>query len=85
MSNPVRITLSIQENSHTIELGFKEIIRGGDMLPWYDGAYSVTPRKVEQTLETDHKSMRDDVVVEAIYRADVENPSGGYTVTIGNE
>lgn len=83
--NPVRITLSIQENTHNVTLGFNEIIRGGDMLPWFDGAYTVTPRKVEQTLETDHKSMRDDVIIEAIERADVLNPSGGYTVTIGAE
>ena len=83
--NPVRVTLSIQENNHAVTLGFRELIQGGDMLPWYDGDYTVTPRKVAQTLETDHKSMRDDVVVDAIFRSDVENPSGGYTVTIGNE
>lgn len=83
--NPVRITLAIQENTHNVTLGFSEYIGGGGMLPWYDGEYTVIPRKVAQTLATDNKSMRDDVVVEEIFRADVPNETGGYTVTIGYE
>lgn len=83
--NPVMVTLSVMPNNHEITLGFSEYIRGGGTLPWYTGDYEVTPRKVEQVLPTDNKGMRDDVTIHAIYRAEVINPSGGITVTIGNE
>lgn len=55
----------------------------GGRLPDYTGAYTVTPRLVEQTLATNGKSMTDDVTVEPIGVARVTNPSGGITCTIG--
>jgi len=58
---------------------------GGSPLPYYDGAYSVVPRKIEQVLETKNKSMRDDVTIDPINYAEVTNPQGGKTATIGFE
>lgn len=49
----------------------------------YDGAYVVTPRVYEQTLDTDGKKMLDDVTVEVIPVAEVSNEAGGKTATIG--
>lgn len=58
---------------------------GGAPLPYYDGPYQVTPRKVEQVLDTKNKSMRDDIVVDPITYLEVSNPQGGKTATIGYE
>lgn len=51
---------------------------------FYDGEYIITPKNYEQVLETQEKAMRDDVTVLAVYYAEVDNPFGGVTVTIGN-
>lgn len=56
---------------------------GGDILPYYEGAYVVTPKVREQELETANKSMTTDVLVESIPYTEVSNPSGGMTITIG--
>jgi len=58
---------------------------GSGTLPPYEGAYIVTPRKVEQVLETNDKRMTDDVTVEAISYIEVGNLGGGTTATIGFE
>lgn len=58
---------------------------GGSPLPYYEGSYEVTPRKIEQLLETKNKSMLDDVTINAINYAEVANPQGGKTATIGFE
>lgn len=57
-------------------------IRHGDY-DTYDGDYVVIPSAYEQTLDTDHKLMTDDVTVTAIPYTEVSNMSGGYTVSIG--
>ena len=49
----------------------------------YDGAYDVTPRVYAQTLETQGKSMSDDVTVYEIPVTSTSNPQGGLTVLIG--
>lgn len=77
---PLDVDLSIEGN---LELTINE--GGGSPLPYYDGAYEVTPRKVEQILETKNKSMRDDVKVNEIPYLEVSNPQGGLTATIGYE
>lgn len=51
----------------------------------YSGPYEVDPRKVEQILDTAHKSMARDVTVNAIAYIEVGNLSGGTTATIGYE
>ena len=58
---------------------------GSGALPPYHGPYIITPRKVEQILETDNKRMTDDVTVEKISYIEVGNVSGGLTATIGFE
>ena len=63
-----------------------ELVGGGSgRFPYYTGAYVVEPRKVEQTLATKNKSMREDVTVNAIYYSETTNIGGGYTAYIGME
>ena len=50
----------------------------------YDGEYTVTPRVTEQTLNTKHKYMEDDVCVLAIPYYETSNLSGK-TAYIGGE
>lgn len=49
----------------------------------YEGDYSVTPKFIQQTLETNGLLMKDDVVVLDIPVSITENLSGGNTVVIG--
>lgn len=66
------------------DIDFAEaVIVQGDRLPNYEGSYEITPRVVEQMLETKDKSMVDDVTVNAIPYVEVSNVGGGYTATIG--
>lgn len=66
------------------DIDFAEaIIVQGERLPNYEGSYEITPRVVEQMLETKDKSMVDDVTVNAIPYVEVSNVGGGYTATIG--
>lgn len=58
---------------------------GGGCLPFYEGPYTVEPRKVEQTLETQNKSMTQNVVVEEIFYSETSNVGGGLTCYIGKE
>lgn len=58
---------------------------GTGTLPPYEGEYVVTPRKVDQILETNDKRMTDDVTIEAISYIEVGNLGGGTTATIGFE
>ena len=73
----------IIEETPIINLTIEE--GGGSPLPYYNGSYSVVPRKIEQVLETKNKSMRDDVTIDPINYAEVTNPQGGKTATIGFE
>lgn len=77
---PLDVDLSIEGN---LELTIDE--GGGSPLPYYDGSYEVTPRKVGQILETKNKSMRDDVTIDPINYSETINPQGGNTVVIGYE
>ena len=52
-------------------------------LPWYEGEYELTPIWEDVTLETKQKSMSNNVTMQAIPYAEVDNPSGGVTVIIG--
>lgn len=76
------LDLTIEE-SPIINLTIEE--GSGGVLPYYDGSYSVVPRKTEQTLETKNKSMRDDVIIDPINYSETINPQGGNTVVIGYE
>ena len=79
----LHIDVDLDTSSQTIEV---ELEGGGKgILPYYDGVYKVDPRKVEQTLATENKSMRDDVVIHPIFYAETSNVSGGLTAVIGLE
>lgn len=54
-------------------------------VPEYQGAYDITPKVVEQRMETKDKLMTDDVTIKSIPFFNVSNTSGGSTVYIGNE
>ena len=49
----------------------------------YEGEYVVIPRVYEQTLNTAHKVMADNVTVTEIPLTRTSNPQGGLTVLIG--
>lgn len=52
---------------------------------YYEGAYEVTPKITEQTLETADKVMRTDVTVHEVPYSEVRNEAGGLTVNIAYE
>ena len=57
---------------------------GVRMLPYYEGEYTVTPRLNESViLETEQKSMSQNVTVQPIPIYETENSAGGLTVIIG--
>lgn len=63
----MRRKITFADTSQLIDLKFGEfnVIGGGD-IPWYDGAYNVTPAREAQTLLTNGKAMRHNVVVAPI-------------------
>ena len=79
------IEISVEEETQEILFDIEEGISRDGRLPDYEGTYEVTPRKVEQVLETKDKSMTDNVTVFAIPYAEVSNLGGGLTATIGLE
>lgn len=54
----------------------------GSKLPFYDGAYEVTPKTYPQELATKNKSMSENISVLSIPYNEVHNNTG-LTVTIG--
>ena len=76
---PMRI--AINEVTLPMSIGVTFNIVDGEV---YDGETSVSPVFYDsQILKTKNKLMLDDVTVHPISIQDVDNPSGGYTVTIG--
>jgi len=49
----------------------------------YDGSYEIIPTADFQLMPTSDCYMEDDMIVHPIPYAEVSNPSGGYTATIG--
>lgn len=83
IQTPKQLEIGLDDNAET--LTFTIDGASGGRLPWYEGEYVVDPRKVEQVLETKHKSMRGDVTINPIFYAETSNPSGGMTAVIGLE
>lgn len=77
------IEIDIIDDEEVLELEIEE--GGGGCLPFYDGPYNVEPRRVDQVLETQNKSMSNDVTINEIYYAETSNISGGITCYIGKE
>lgn len=64
-------------------VAFDVTIRGGGGGEPYDGPYTVTPDFETQELATKDRLLKDNVTVDPIAVARVENPSGGKTIFIG--
>ena len=83
ISEGAEIELQITEETEaSLEMGAELII--GGLAPEYEGPCEVTPKiNAKQTLQTRDMLMPDDVTVHQITVAEVSNPQGGKTVTIG--
>lgn len=66
-----------------LSVAFDVTIRGGSGGEPYDGPYTVTPDFETQELATKDKLLKDNVTVDPIVVARVENPAGGKTIFIG--
>lgn len=66
-----------------LSVAFDVTIRGGSGGEPYDGPYTVTPDFEKQELATKDRLLKDNVTVDPIAVARVENPSGGKTIFIG--
>lgn len=66
-----------------LSVAFDVTIREGGGGEPYDGPYTVTPNFETQELATKDKMLKDNVTVDPIAVARVENPSGGKTIFIG--
>lgn len=66
-----------------LSVAFDVTIHGGGGGEPYDGPYTVTPDFETQELATKDKMLKDNVTVDPIAVARVENPSGGKTIFIG--
>lgn len=66
-----------------LSVAFDVTICGGGGGEPYDGPYTVTPDFETQELATKDKILKDNVTVDPIAVARVENPSGGKTIFIG--
>lgn len=79
---------AIREKTNTTELmrldQMDELIEGisGSELPDYQGEYIVSPGFEPITLDTDEKSMREDILIQPIQVSEVLNPSDGKTLII---
>lgn len=81
-NSEVRATASLSDMvaEATAELSTK-IISSGDF-PVYSGPYEVTPTMEKQVLETQQRTLLDDVTVKKIPIYETSNLSGGTTVYI---
>lgn len=50
---------------------------------YYEGDYEVIPMFTDQVLTTQNKTMKEDFTIKEIPVAEVSNPAGGLTLTIG--
>lgn len=79
---------AIREKTNTTELmrldQMDELIESisGSELPDYQGEYIVSPGFEPIVLDTDEKSMREDILIQPIQVNEVSNPSDGKTLII---
>lgn len=66
-----------------LSVAFDVTIREGGGGEPYDGPYTVMPSFETQELATKDKILKDNVTVDPIAVARVENPAGGKTIFIG--
>lgn len=77
----IDLDITIETMEQELEL---ELETPGYVPPTYEGPYTVTPDFTNQVLETAEKMMSDDVIVNEIPVAEVTNPAGGLTLTVGS-
>lgn len=89
---PKEIGIAVDRSARTIGVNvadrWKEVFigveRGGPYIQPYEGPYHVIPALYrQQRLRTYNRSMKSDVLVDAIKFTQTENPQGGMTVVIG--
>lgn len=78
---PFKIDFNTIDASFETELNEKICV--GANYDYYTGDYFVIPRVYQQFLNTKEKVMSEKVTVDVIPLAVVQNPSNGYTATIG--
>ena len=76
------ITFELTQKT-ALAVAFDVTIRGGGGGEPYDGPYTVTPDFETQELATKDRLLKDNVTVDPIVVARVENPAGGKTIFIG--
>lgn len=76
------VTVELTQKT-ALSVAFDVTIRGGSGGEPYDGPYTVTPDFETQELATKDRLLKDNVTVDPIAVARVENPSGGKTIFIG--
>lgn len=81
--------MASSDKARAIESHSTARVIGGDGhgggYPTYSGSYEVVPAAFEpQTLDTDGKLMKDDVLVHEIPYLETSNDSGGITVSIAS-
>ena len=75
------IQINVERSTKDIEL---TVEKGGQYIFPYAGPYHVTPTLYfQQRLETNGKSMSEDVLVDSIRVTESHNPQGGKTIIIG--
>ena len=83
-----KVDFGVNTDSNVIsgDVGYiNERYKEGIDIPWYDGEYELTPRKIEQQLNTKNTAMKENVKIKPITCSVVANSSGGSTATIGVE
>ena len=77
------ITFDVGRKKAAFSLGTPAAIGIGFHGEPYDGPYTVTPDFETQELATKDRLLKDNVTVDPIAVARVENPAGGKTIFIG--
>ena len=81
-SDPVLVAKTKSDPTMTTVSDAVRIGEGADLEP-YEGSYQVTPTLEGFDVPTKDRAMEDDMSIDPIPIAQVSNPQGGYTVTIG--
>lgn len=74
---------TFEEQPGEYNASFGEVIEIDRHFDPYRGDYDITPKYIEQVLETRNKVLTDDVTVYSIPVNVTTNPQGGNTVVIG--
>ena len=82
ISGNIGINGSLSGNIGSRHISGSTVITRSYDFPVYTGDTTVIPKAIEQVLETNHKTVIDDITVLGIPYTEVSNLSGGLTVNI---